>query len=162
MLSEKSKAAIAGAALCGLIGPGTALLLLEVEAFRPSSLRETAAIIMVVLKGWFFAFATVGPAAFVLGAIGGLLPRRLVRKHHSMKVVLVPTAVLGLALGIAAPLVVMIIGGIFGPRDGSYSSQKEAVGVLPVAALTGVICAFLLLWLFHSTRLLYSSGESHS
>jgi hypothetical protein len=159
MFNEKWKAALTGAAISGLFGPGAALLLLEFQMHRPSSFRQAAVMTVLVLKGdWIFAVIAVGPAAFVLGGVCGVLLQGLVRRVHSMKVALAQAAVLGLVLGSVVPVVTFFIASFFGPRDSSYSLKQDIFSALPVAALTGIICALLLLWLFHATQLLYRRG----
>lgn len=104
MFNEKWKAALTGAAVCALLGPGIALLLLEFQTHRLSSFREATVITVLVLKDWIFAFVAVGPAAFVLGGVGGVLLQILARKYRPMKVAIVPAAMLGLVLR-ASPFV---------------------------------------------------------
>lgn len=162
MFNEKWKAALTGATVCGFLGPGMALLLLEFQITRITrlSFREILAILFVVLRGWIFASVAVGPAAFVFGGVGGLLLQRLARNCRSMKRAIVPAAMLGLVLGSAVPVVTFVA--VFwgtATKDPSYNLRKDIVDALPVAALTGVICSLLLLCLFHATRLLDRRGE---
>jgi hypothetical protein len=56
MFNEKWKAALAGAALCGLLGPSLALMLSAIELTRPFSFREAARIVVIAATGWIFAF----------------------------------------------------------------------------------------------------------
>jgi len=151
MFTAKWKVACVSAAVCGLVGPGTALLLLEFQILRPSSFREIIATTVVALRGWIFAVVAVGPAAFVLGGVGGLLLQSLSRKYRSIKVAIASATILGLVLGGTVPVVTILVPYFFAPRDRFYSLRADIFCALPVAALTGVICEFLLLWLFLRT-----------
>lgn len=151
MFNTKWRAALAGAAICALLGPGMALLLLYIQLLRPSSFRGAAGIAVIVVRLWFFAFLAVGPAALVFGSMAGVLVQSLERRYRAIKVAILPAAMIGLLLGSVVPAVTIFVAWFWLREDSRYSFSKEVVGYLPVAALTGVICALLLLWLFRAT-----------
>ena len=151
MFNAKWRAALAGAAICALLGPGTALLLLEIQILRPSSFREAAGIVVIVVKGWIFAFLAVGPSALVFGGVAGVLLQSLARQYRPIKVAILPAVMLGLVLGSAVPAVTTFVAWFWLGKDGRYNFTRDVLSQLPVAALTGVICALLLLWLFRAT-----------
>jgi len=151
MFNAKWRAALAGAAIFGLLGPGTALLLLEIQIRPPSSFREAAGILVVAVKGWIFAFLAVGPAALVFGSVAGVLLQSLARNYRPIKVAILPAAMLGLVLGSAVPAANTLVAWFWLRKDSRYSFTRDILSQLPVAALTGVICALLLLWLFRAT-----------
>jgi hypothetical protein len=150
MFNKKWKAALAGAVVCGLVGPGTALLLLEAQLLRPSSFREVVAVVAVAVKGWIFAFGFVGPAAVVLGCVCGVMIQSLARKYRPIKVAIVPAATVGLVLGSVVPAVTILVAAFWVRQDSRHSATREILHCLPVSAFTGVICASLLLWLFRA------------
>jgi hypothetical protein len=151
MFNEKWKAALAGAALCGLLGPSLALMLSAIELTRPFSFREAARIVVIAATGWIFAFLAVGPAALVLGSVGGVLLQSLARKYRSI-VVMLPAVMLGMVLGSAVPAVTIFVAWFWTRKDSRYHAAREVLECLPLAALTGMICALLLLWLFRATE----------
>lgn len=106
---------------------------------------------VVAVKGWIFAFLAVGPAALVFGSVAGVLLQSLARKYHPLKVAILPAAMLGLVLGSAVPAANALVAWFWLRKVAQYNFTRDMLSQLPVAALTGVICAFLLLWLFRAT-----------
>jgi hypothetical protein len=151
MFNAKWRAALAGAAICGLLGPGIALLLLYIQLLRPSSFRGAAGIAVIVVRLWILAFLWVGLAALVFGSVAGLLVHSVERRYRAVRVAILQAGLLGLALGIAVPTVTTFVTWVCLRKDDRYNFIRDVSGQLPVAALTGVICALLLLWLFRVT-----------
>ena len=148
------KSALIGAGICGILGPAIALALFNIE-MGAFSIRQCITLVYLVLKEWIFAAAAIGPEAFVLGAAAGCLLQSVADRCRSMKATLVAAAMIGVALGSAVPTAALLIAyKSSGPREG-YSLKGEMRSSLPVAATTGVICAFLVLWVLHRMHLLY-------
>lgn len=147
---DKWKAALTGAVISGLVGPGIPLLVMACAAAYRSSIREAASIIVSVPVGWIFAVIPVGPVAFVLGGVGGVLLQSVAAKFRSMKIVIIQAAVLGLVLGSVVPFFSAALG--WGP---TYNFKENVISALPVAAPTGVFCALVVLWLLRRRRLLH-------
>jgi len=150
MFNRRWKAALAGAVVCGLLGPGMALLLLFAQQHRPSSFRGIFGLVATVVGSWIFAFVFAGPAAIVLGCVCGVMVQSLSRKYRPTKVAIVPVAAIGLVLGSLVPAITIFVGAIWIRQDGGHSATREALYDLPVSAVTGAICASLLLWLFRA------------
>ena len=141
---DRWKAALIGAVTCSVGGPEIALLLMTFwSVCRSSSLQEATSMLTLPLL-WWFAFWAVGPIAFILGAIGGLLLRSLAQKFHSTRIAILKTGALGLVLGARVPVSF---------RFGSESA-RNIIQSLPLAASTGLLCALAVLWLFHRAHLL--------
>jgi hypothetical protein len=141
---DRWKAALIGAVTCGVGGPEIALLLMTFwSVCRSSSLREATSMLTLPLL-WLFAFWAVGPTAFVLGAIGGLLLRSLAQKFPSTRIAILKTGALGVVLGALVP-----VSFLFGSE-----SARNIIESLPLAASTGLLCALAVLWLFHREHLL--------
>jgi hypothetical protein len=145
MSVQKWKSALIGAGVCGLLGPGIGLLLLDLQIIDIHSFRNVSGLIVAAVKGWIFAFAAVGPAALILGgACGALL--QILSRDRSTKLATPVAGALGLVLGGAVPVVTISVESFW--FTGKYSFKNEVLSELPVACLTGVICALLLLWTF--------------
>ena len=70
-----------------------------------------------------------------------------------MKVALLQTAVLGLILGSAVPVIFeFVFDAIMRPRE--YSSKSDLLTLLPIAAVTGTICELLVFWQLRRTNLI--------
>ncbi len=148
MFNKKWKAAFAGAAVCGLLGPGIGALLLFAQLDRPSLFRGVVAVAAMAVQGWIYAFGFVGPAAVVLGCVCGVMVQSLAQKYRPIKVAIVPAATVGLVLGTLVPAITIFVASIWIRQDSRHSSAGEVSPLLPASALTGIICASLLLWLF--------------
>jgi len=133
-----------GAFVCGLIGPAIALALGNLQ-LHPTSLAEICAIPFVVLREWIFAFASVGPEALVFGAVCGLLLSALLSSHRPASVTLTATAVLGSILGGAVGPMTILVNFLLDSRR--PRERVNIFGLVPLGAMTGVVCAFLLLGL---------------
>jgi hypothetical protein len=143
-MRDRWRAALIGAVTCGVGGPEIALLLMTFwSVCRSSSLREATSMLTLPLL-WLFAFWAVGPAAFILGAIGGVLLRSLAQRFPSTRVAILKTGALGLVLGALLPVSFLI----------GSKSARNIIESLPLAASTGLLCALAVLWLFHRAHLL--------
>ena len=141
---------VLGATVGGLIGPGMGLLLLEAQVLRPSSLREVLTLIFITLKGWIYAFIAVGPTAIVLGAVYGVLLHILWPKLRSMKTTVIVSSFLGMFLGSAVVVIGSSIPYFFYPP--AFRPKQEILGMVPLGALTGVLCALLVVLLLRRIR----------
>ena len=99
---------------------------------------------------WVFAVIPVGPAAFALGAVGGLSLQARAGKSPSMKSVVIQAILLGLILGGVVPLFCLAFG---------WAPTEDVISALPLAAATGVLCALVVLWLLNRARLLQLHGD---
>jgi hypothetical protein len=153
---HKWKAALIGALISSLVGPGVPLLVMACVAVRhSSSIREAASIIFNLPVWWICPLIPVGPPAFVLGGAGGVLLQNLAARSRSMKIVITQAAVLGLVLGSLVPFCSAALG--WGP---TYNFKENVIGGLPVSAATGVVCALVVLWLLRRWRLLQLRGNA--
>ncbi len=135
--AEWWKAALLGGIVSGLVGPGIGFIVEMRFAFPYIYLPWL----------WFWAVVAVGPPAFVLGCVGGILLRVLSAMCSTMRVVTGMAAALGLTLGGAvAPFGVFVLG--WGAKE------KGVLNFVPTGAVTGLVCAFLILWLLRRRGLL--------
>lgn len=151
---DRWRAALVGAVISGLVGPGVALLGMACWQVTHHP-REGATIIVSLPVMWIFAVLPVGPAAFVLGGGGGVLLQSLAARCRSMKTLIVQTAALGSVLGTTVPFISATAG--WGPT-GNFT--ENVVSLLPLAAPTGMICGLMVLWLLRRRRLLHLLGNS--
>ena len=153
MLKAKWKCALIGAGICGLVGPAIAVILLDLFCFRfiwPPSLR---AVPRMIFEEWTVASVGFGPPALLLGAVGAVILQKLNRYGRPMKVAILQTAVLGLILGCAVPVIFeFVFDAIIRPHE--YSSKNDLLLQFPIAAVTGTLCALLVFWQLHRTNLI--------
>ena len=127
-----------GSAVCGLLGPGIAIALLSLLDSQTSLLEVP----ILALKGWIFAFISVGPAALVFGAACGLLLSALLRKYRSPLVSWAGAAVLGPILGTAVDVATVLVNVLLDRTGARHAVLSFAFA--PLGAATGLVCAFLL------------------
>lgn len=150
---DQWRAALIGALICGFVGPEIALLLLTFWSIcRSSSIHEATSMLTLPLL-WIFAIIPFGPAAFVLGGIGGVLLHSLVRKSPSTRIAILKAGALGLILGATV---------VVGPLLLGWGPARNVIGSLPLAASTGALCALVVLWLFHRAHLVQSHENPSS
>jgi hypothetical protein len=69
-----------------------------------------------------------------------------------MKMALLTSTVLGAVFGSAVLVISISVRFLFLPRDPKWNFDKEVFGLLPVGALSGVLCALPLLLLLRRVR----------
>ena len=144
------KVAATGALACSLLGPTLGALAMLTFGAERQSLHDAVAWLKIVPFALLVAMLLVGPASFVLGGIGALLIQFISKRVHSAKALVFPTAVLGLLLGGAVPVVVDIAFAVLmGGRNRSFET-----GLLPLGAVIGLVCASTVCWLLYRMRLL--------
>lgn len=102
-------------------------MLLEFQVLRPSSLREVAAVVVVAIEGWIFAFGLFGPTALVFGGVAGVLLQSLARKYRPIKVAILPAAMLGLVLGSAVLAGTFFVARFWLREDSRYRFTRAVV-----------------------------------
>jgi hypothetical protein len=145
------KAALTGAIVCGLLGPTLgALAILGSEVAHEHSARAAVLSFGVLPWVWPVAVMLVGPAAFVFGGVGALVIQFMSGKVLSRRALVLQTVALGLVLGGAVPVVVDVVDtALWGGWNKNF-----ATGLLPLGAVTGVVCAAAIYWLLHRMGLL--------
>jgi uncharacterized membrane protein YeaQ/YmgE (transglycosylase-associated protein family) len=150
MFKAKWKCALIGAGICGIVGPVIAVILLDLFLIRPPSVRAAS---RMIFEEWVIASVGFSPPALLLGAVGAVVLQRLNQQGRPMKVALLQTAVLGLILGSAVPVIFeFVFDAIMRPRE--YSSKSDLLTLLPIAAVTGTICELLVFWQLRRTNLI--------
>jgi hypothetical protein len=136
--AEWWKAALLSGIVSGLVGPGIDFIV-EMRFALPYIYLPWL---------WFWAVVAVGPPAFVLGCVGGILLKALSAKCATTQVVTGMAAALGLTLGGAVvPFGVFVLG--WGAKE------KGLFSFVPTGAITGLVCTLLVLWLLRRRGLLY-------
>lgn len=132
------KAALTGAFVCGMLGPTLgALAMLSSEVAHEHSARAAVLSFGVLPWVWPVAMMLVGPAAFVMGGVGALVIQSMSAKA-SAKALIFQTAALGLMLAGAVPVVADAVDtALWGGWNKNF-----ATGLLPLGAVTGVVCAY--------------------
>ena len=150
---SRVKAALTGAFLCALLGPtlgAVALLTSEMVHEHEYSGRAAASTLSVLPWVLPVAVLLVGPGAFVLGGLGALVIQFMSTRVRSAKALVLQTTVLGLVLGGAVPVVVdLVYTVLWGDRNKNFET-----GLLPLGAVTGLVCAAIVYWLLRRMRLL--------
>lgn len=141
--SEWWKAGFAGACIYGLLGPGivVALNCLFVSTRTSPFLDAVSGIPLF----WLGALIQLGLPAFALGYGTGVLLKALSARCPTLKVLILPTAALGLAVG-ALPLGLLTV----------LSGATNLAWVMAVGAVAGLVCALLVLWWLHEIGLLHT------
>ena len=150
---SRVKAALTGAFLCALLGPtlgAVAIITSEMVHDHEYSGRAAASTLSVLPWVLPVAVLLVGPGAFVLGGLGALVIQFMSTRVRSAKALVLQTIVLGLLLGSAVPVVVDLVYAAFG---GGRNKNFET-GLLPLGAVTGLVCAAIVYWLLRRMRLL--------
>ncbi len=150
---SRVKAALTGAFLCALLGPTLgAVAILTSEMVHDHEYSARAVVLSFRLLPWVLPVAVglVGPDAFVLGGLGALVIQFMSTRVRSAKALVLQTAVLGLVLGGAVPVVVdLMYAALWGGRNKNFET-----GLLPLGAVTGLVCAAVVYWLLRRMRLL--------
>jgi len=135
--AEWWKAAILSGVVSGFVGPGIGFVV------------DTRFALPYIYLPWLWLWAVVfvGPPAFVLGCIGGILLKALSAKCATIQALTSMAAALGLALGGAVvPFGVFVLG--WGAKE------KGLLSFVPTGAITGLVCTLLILWLLRRRGLL--------
>ena len=135
--AEWWRAAILSGIVSGFVGPGIGFIV-EMRFVLPYHYLPWL---------WFWAIVAVGPPAFVLGCVGGLLLKALSARCATIQALTSMAAALGLALGGAT-----VPFGVFVLRWGA--KEKGLLGFVPTGAITGLVCTLLILWLLRRGGLL--------
>jgi len=149
---SRVKAAVIGAFVCGSLGPTLGALAMQGSEVAHEQHPVTAAVLSFRLLPWVLPVAVmlVGPGAFVLGALGALVIQLMSARVRSAKGLVLQTAILGLVLGGAVPVVVdLVYAALSGDRNKNFET-----GLLPLGAVTGLVCAAVVYWLLRRMRLL--------
>ena len=150
---SRVKAALTGAFLCALLGPtlgAVAIITSEMVHEHEYSGRAAASALSVLPWVLPVAVLLVGPGAFVLGGLGALVIQFMSTRVRSAKALVLQTTVLGLVLGGAVPVVVdLVYTVLWGDRNKNFET-----GLLPLGAVTGLVCAAIVYWLLRRMRLL--------
>jgi len=150
---SRVKAALTGAFLCALLGPtlgAVAFLTSEMVHEHEYSGRAAASALSVLPWVLPVAVLLVGPGAFVLGGLGALVIQFMSMRVRSAKALVLQTTVIGLVLGGAVPVVVdLVYTVLWGDRNKNFET-----GLLPLGAVTGLVCAAVVYWLLRHMRLL--------
>jgi len=150
---SRVKAALTGAFLCALLGPTLgAVAFITAGMVDDHEFSARAAVLSFRLLPWVLPVAVglVGPGAFVLGALGALVIQFMSTRVRSAKALVLQTAVLGLVLGGAVPVVVdLMYAALRGGRNKNFETR-----LLPLGAVTGLVYAAVVYWLLRRMRLL--------
>jgi uncharacterized membrane protein len=150
---SRVKVAVIGAFVCGSLGPTLGALAMQGYEVTHEQHPVTAAVLSFRLLPWVLPVAVmlVGPGAFVLGGVGALAIQFMSTRVRSAKALFLQTAVLGLVLGGAVPVVVDLAYAAFqGDRNKNFETR-----LLPLGAVTGLVCAAVVYWLLRRMRLLW-------
>jgi len=144
-------AAATGAVICSLLGPtlGT-LAMLTFGAVNEHTVHDAVSWLETLPFDLIVAVMLMGPVAFVLGGIGALLIQFMSTRVRSAQALFLQTAILGLVFGGAVPVVVDLV---YAALQGNRNKNFET-GLLPLGALTGLVCAAVVYWLLRRMRLL--------
>jgi len=143
---------VIGAFVCGLLGPTLGALAILGSEVAHEQHPVTAAVLSLRLLPWVLPVAVglIGPGAFVLGGLGALVIQSMSARVRSAKALVLQTAILGIVLGGAVPVVVDLVYAAFsGNRNKNFETS-----LLPLGAVTGLVCAALVYWLLRRMRLL--------
>jgi NhaP-type Na+/H+ and K+/H+ antiporter len=88
----------------------------------------------------------VGPGAFVLGGVGGFFTQSMSARVRTSKNLVLQTTGVGLLLGGAVPALANFMWGGW--------NKNFAIGLVPLGAITGLICAAAQYWLLQRMHLL--------
>lgn len=156
---KRLKATVTGAFVCSLLGPTFgALAILGSDITHAHSSGAAMSAFGTLPWVWPIAVMLVGPGAFVLGGVGALVIQFASTRVRSAKALVLQTAILGLVLGGAVPVVTdLLYTALWGDR-----SKNFEMGLLPLSAVTGVVCAAATYWLLQRMGLLYFSQISDS
>jgi len=131
------KAALLSGIVSGLIGPGIGFVV-EMRFALPYIYLPWL---------WFWAVVAVGPPAFVLGCVGGILLKALSARCATIQALSGTAAALGLILGgVVVPFGVFVLG--WGAKE------KGLLSFVPTGAIAGLVCTLLILWLLRRLGLL--------
>ncbi len=143
------RAAFTGFIICGIIGPAAPLfVLILASAFKDTSFFEALRTLEAFPVAWLFALIPMGPPGAVLGALGALWIRFRSKAISSRRLFFEILSV-GALLGALVPLAALV----FGWGD----LQIVLSGYVPIGAITGAICAFLVHYTLKKQGLLVSS-----
>jgi len=144
--------------ISGIFGPLIGSIIVfgaDLVHHRTSSLGDLFKSLLELFGGaWLFAVILFGLPGFIFGCCGGLLLKLFAAKCRSGKGVIVLGAILGLALGSAAPLSLMVYGLV-----GYGYSWSLPIGYIPLGAVSGAACGVVMTWLLRSRRLLELSAH---
>jgi hypothetical protein len=147
-LKHRLGAAATGAVICSLLGPSLGALV--IGAVTEFSIRDAISWVKVLPFTFLIAVMMIGPVAFVLGAVGAATVQVISTRVRSAKALFVQTAILGLVLGGAVPLVVDLV---YAASEGGRNKNFET-GLLPLGAVSGLLCAAVVYWLLRRMGLL--------
>jgi hypothetical protein len=147
---EQWKAALVGAATCGVGGPEIGLLLLTFWALCGRPFHDAISLLGIPIY-WPVVLIPIGPPASLLGAIGGMFLQHLAQKTQSLKVVIAEAVALGAILGSIVPLSLAVYG---------WGTTKQVIEYSPLGASTGACCSLLVLYLLQRRRLLRLKPKS--
>ena len=150
-LRTRLGAAATGAVICSLLGPTLgALAMLTFGAINELSVHDVVSWLETFPFALLVAVMLMGPAAFVLGGVGALAIQYMSTRVRPAKTLFLRTAILGLVFGGAVPVFVDLVYAAFG---GGRNKNFET-GLLPLGAVTGLVCAAVVYWLLRRMRLL--------
>jgi hypothetical protein len=146
-LKHRLGAAATGAVICSLLGPSLGALVIAVTEF---SIRDAISWLKVLAFMFLMSVMMIGPVAFVLGAAGAVTVQLISTRVRSAKALFVQTSILGLVLGGTVPLVVDLV---YAASEGGRNKNFE-MGLLPLGAVSGLVCAAVVYWLLRRMGLL--------
>jgi hypothetical protein len=142
------RVAFTGIIICGIIGPALPLLvIIPASAFKDTSFFEGLRALEAFPVAWLFALIPMGPPGAVLGALAALWIRFRSRAIGSRRLIF-ETLSVGMLLGALVPLIALV----FGWGDSGIILS----GYVPIGAITGAICAFLVYYTLKKRDLLSS------
>jgi uncharacterized membrane protein len=149
---NRLRAAVIGAFVCSLLGPTLGALAMQGSEVVHEQHPVAAAVLSFRLLPWVLPAAVmlVGPGAFVLGGLGALVIQLMSARVRSAKALVFQTAILGIVLGGAVPVVSsLVFAALWGDRNKNFET-----GLLPLGAVTGLVCAAVVYGLLRRMRLL--------
>lgn len=154
---------VVGAVVCGVLAPEVGLFFFVLRFNHPASFREALAPMFVALRAWHYAYSSLGPITIVLGGVSGFLLSLSSFICRSRLVEVAAATVLGLTLGGALPVVLILVGALLlhtsVPNEGYI---REICETAPVGVLTGLVCNLLLLLVLRRIGSLYESNDGPS
>jgi hypothetical protein len=143
-----------GAIICGVIGPVIGVTILGTfHAIQESSVRAALTALTVLPWAWIAAIIFMGPAGFVLGALGASWIRFRARSLHVSKRLWLESTLLGTALGACVPVSGMVWG---------WRLRETVLPEVPLGAASGLICALLVVGALIRRGLLISANSASS
>ena len=147
-LKHRLGAAATGAVICSLLGPSLGALVIAAVTELP--IHDAISWLKVLPFMFLISVMMIGPVTFVLGAVGAVTVQLISTRVRSAKALFVQTSILGLVLGGTVPLVVdLVYAGAEGVRNKNFET-----GLLPLGAVSGLVCAAVVYWLLRRMGLL--------